>query len=103
MSTSLSAAQQAQAVIEAYIRTNGNGFFSGWYVGIARDPRNRLFQDHNVTQHGGLWIYQNCGLSSAARRVEKHFLGKGCKGGGSGGNYTTHFVYAYKITASTIE
>jgi len=38
--------------IKAYIQNNG-GAYSDWYVGIASDPKERLFTDHNVSEKGG--------------------------------------------------
>ena len=54
--------------------------YSQWYVGVATDPRARLFQDHNVNEQSDAWIYDNCGTDTAARSVEDYFLGKGCDG-----------------------
>ncbi|MEK7616663.1 MAG: hypothetical protein AAB414_01265 [Patescibacteria group bacterium] len=35
------------AEIKAYM-AQGGGSYSDWYVGIAADPRQRLFNDHSV-------------------------------------------------------
>lgn len=102
MATATNAELNAKSEIDAYIRKNG-GVYSAWYVGIASDPKKRLFVDHSVTEHGDLWIHLDCGTDSAARRVEQHFLAKGCKGGGGGGDRDTRFAYAYKVTPSTRE
>lgn len=93
---------QAIADIDAHIRKNG-GVYSAWYCGIASSPRDRLFNDHQVTEKGGAWIYRHLGTDTEARRVEDHFLRKGCKGGCGGGDRGTRYVYAYKITATTVE
>lgn len=102
MATATSAEQKAKAEIDAYIRKNG-GVYSAWYAGIAADPEQRLFTDHNVDKQRDQWIHINCGTDTAARNVENYFLAKGCKGGGGGGDHTTRFAYAYKITSSTRE
>ena len=102
MSTATSAEQKAIAEIDAYIRQHG-GVYSAWYVGIAADPRKRLFVDHNVNEQGDLWIYRGCGTETAARRVERYFLAKGCKGGQGGGDRDSRYAYAYKITPTTRE
>lgn len=102
MSTATSGLQQIVDEIDAYIRRNG-GTYSAWYIGIAASPRDRLFTDHNVSEHGGLWIYRDCGTDTAARSVEQAFLKVGCQGGGGGGDRTTRYVYAYKITSTTRE
>jgi hypothetical protein len=93
---------QVIADIDNYIRQNG-GVYSAWYCGIASDPRQRLFVDHNVDQHNGAWIYRDCGTDTAARCAEDCFLRKGCKGDGGGGDWTSRYVYAYKITSTTRE
>ena len=88
--------------IDAHIRKCGGGY-STWYVGIASDARDRLFNDHGVHEKGDAWIIRDAGSESEARRIEKYFLDRGCKGGGGGGDHTTHFVYAYKINSHTRE
>jgi hypothetical protein len=84
-----------------YIDKNG-GNYSGWYVGIAQDPRNRLFKDHNVDEIKGGWIYRNAGSKSTAERIEKYFVEElRTKGKPGGGSDDTTSVYAYKIEAYT--
>ena len=83
-----------------YIRQYG-GIYSQWYVGVASDPRDRLFSDHNVQERIDAWIYDNCGTDTAARKLEQYFLNLGCKGGPGGGDYNTKYAYAYKITINT--
>jgi len=90
------------AEIDDYIRRQG-GAYSSWYCGVAADPRDRLFKDHSVDEKNDQWIYDNAGTDTKARQVEKHFLDKGCKGGGGGGDQTTRYVYAYRITSTTRE
>lgn len=94
--------QSVVAEIAAYMRRYGGGY-SVWYIGIAADPRQRLFVDHSVRETGGAWIYYDCGTDVSARRVEQAFLNAGCKGGDGGGDWRTRYVYAYRITASTRE
>ncbi len=82
--------------IGSYIQNNG-GIFQEWYVGIASDPRERLFVGHKVVENGDAWIYREAMNSSEARTIEKFFLDKLVTGGGSGGgDYISKFVYAYK-------
>jgi len=88
--------------IDAHIRREGGGY-SQWYCGIASDPKNRLFNDHNVSEKNGWWIFRDAGSDDAARRVEDYFFRKGCKGGPGGGYNGTRFVYAYRITSTTRE
>lgn len=94
-------AQKALADITTYIQ-NHHPSYSQWYAGIATDPRQRLFSDHNVSENGGTWIYSGAGSENEAREVEKRLLQKGCKGG-TGGGVSPQHVYAYRITNSTRE
>jgi hypothetical protein len=95
--------QTAEQAIRDYIESCG-GVYSNWYVGIACDPRRRLFVDHNVDEENGRWIFQGCESSAIARDVEEFFVDiLGTKGGAGGGDLATRFVYAYKITLSTKE
>lgn len=93
---------QIAANIDAHIRKCGGGYPS-WYVGIATDPRERLFRGHNVDEKNGAWIYKDAGNDTNARAIEDHFIKKGCKGGDGGGSTTSRYVYAYKITSTTRE
>jgi hypothetical protein len=102
MATATTAEQKAIAEIDAYIKKNGGGY-PAWYVGIAADPRQRLFTDHSVFEKGDAWIFCDCGDDATARRIEQAFLNASCKGGGGGGDRDTRYVYAYKISASTRE
>lgn len=88
--------------IDGYIRQFRRPY-AEWYVGIASNPRDRLFVDHCVSETGDRWIFRDAGTDSAARALEQAFLNAGCKGGDGGGDYTTKFVYAYLITNSTRE
>lgn len=98
----MATAKEAFADITAYMNTNG-GAPSAWYAGIASDPRQRLFNDHNVAEQGGTWIYRTCSTDDDARIVEDALIRMGCKGGGGGGDASTKAVYAYKITPHTAE
>ena len=93
---------KAKTDINAHILKHG-GVYSKWYAGIAKDPEERLFTDHKVSKTKGTWIHRKCSTDTVSRRVEKHFLDKGCKGGPGGGDSSTKYVYAYKITSSTCE
>ncbi len=87
--------------ITDYINRCG-GSSAIWYVGRATNPRDKLFNDHNVQEEGGAWIYRDAGSESQARSIEKYFLDLGSCGGFSGGDNPT-YVYAYKITRTTRE
>jgi hypothetical protein len=89
--------------IVTYIANSGTNR-SDWYVGIATDPSDRLFIGHAVLKDSDLWIFRHAGTDTAARTIEAHFINKlGTKGGPGGGDYTSVYVYAYKITSHTVE
>jgi len=75
---------------------------SNWYLGIASNPEDRLFSDHNVSKDNGWWIYRDAETHNSARKIESYLLDT-CRfdGGPGGGDYTTKFVYAYRKTHTT--
>lgn len=73
------------------------------YVGIAKDPEDRLFNEHKVQKDDGIWIYCPANSSDCAREVEKYLLAKGAVGGPGGGDDDTIYVYAYKKESYTID
>ncbi len=88
-----------ESEIDNRIHKCGKGYRE-WYVGIAANPNQRLFEAHNVSQGDGAWIYRDAGSEIMAKSIEAVFLKKGCKGG-SGGGDKPHYVYAYKMTRTT--
>lgn len=95
-------AQKVYDVLAAYM----NKFTSpksSWYAGIASDPRDRLFSDHNVNESNGLWAFDVCSTDAEARSVEAALLKLGCEGGGGGGDNMTKSCYVYVITTETRE
>lgn len=83
---------------------SGEGNYSDWYVGITADPKKRLFTEHKVDEKNGIWIYREAFGSESARAVEDYFVNKlGTKGDVGGGDDTSNYVYAYKITSYTAE
>ncbi len=93
--------QQIINDINNHIRKEGGGY-RDWYVGISRDARGRLFNNHNVSEDNGWWIYRTADSSSAAREIESYFVNTlGMDGGTGGGDYYSNQVYAYKKTSFT--
>ena len=73
-----------------------------WYVGIASQPIQRLFDDHGVDDNQrDRYIYRRSISSLEARQIEKHFLLLGTDGGPGGGSEATEWVYAYQKGIST--
>ena len=73
------------------------------YVGIAKDPEKRLFNEHKVKKQGVIWIYCPANSSTCAREVEKTLIAQGADGGPGGGDDDTTSVYAYKKTPDTVD
>lgn len=81
----------------------GSDNMSGWYIGIATNPRNRLFSGHNVSEQYGSYIARDAGGEQHARDTENYLLqSTRCKGGCGGGD-CPRYVYAYKITSTTVQ
>lgn len=99
-------AESKQAIIDAIknlIKNNG-GNYSEFYVGIAKDPEDRLFNYHDVDKASGIYDYWEAYDDESAREVEKYCIDTlGTKGGGGGGDENSDNVYAYKITPDTDE
>ena len=87
--------QQILNEIVAHANKEGGGYGS-WYAGVASDPEQRLFSDHNVPRQDAWWIHREAASSTSARDVEAALLRLGFDGGPGGGDYTTEHVYAYR-------
>jgi hypothetical protein len=86
-----------------YVKQN-DAILSTWYVGIASDPKQRLFNDHGVIELDYGWIFRNCGSSDIARAAEAYLINTlGFDGGSGGGDQYSSFVYAYKKGSHTKE
>ncbi len=92
--------EEIKSDIKQWIREHG-GAYAAWYVGISKDPRHRLFDQHGVHEQNDWWIYRQAHSSTAARNVEAHFLSLGADGGPGGGEQDADHVYAYKKSAHT--
>lgn len=91
------------AEMSRYLKNRG--ILSYWYTGVASDPRQRLFLDHNVPQSGGNgWIYRECENAAIAREVVDHLIKNlGTDGEYGDGDDSARYVYAYRKTARTRE
>lgn len=93
--------QEIISEIDSYIEECGGGY-SAWYVGVSKDARDRLFNQHGVKEKGDFWIHRAASSSQIAREVEAHFVNKlGTDGGTGGGDETATMVYAYKKARHT--
>lgn len=95
----------AQEIVDAIVNYVGNEDRSDWYVGIAADATDALFNRHNVDKEGsnGGWIYDTAPSNAAARAAEKALHDGGFDGGPGGGDDKTRSVYAYRKAAATSE
>ncbi|NJM26673.1 MAG: hypothetical protein HC859_15545 [Bacteroidia bacterium] len=76
----------------------------GWYVGSTDDPEHALFHNHGVSRAMGIWHIKQVPALQIAKELEVELLDLlDAKGGEGGGSDKTVYIYAYKITASTIE
>lgn len=77
--------------------------FSQWYVGIATDANDCLFNRHKVNKNGH-WVFAKALTDKDAREIEKFLIDNHSTDGGcGGGDENTKFVYAYLITSETSE
>lgn len=88
--------------INTYVEKN-NSRHSNWYVGIATNPEERLFSDHNVDKTYGKWIYILADSEQIARDAEADLLNKYGYSGGPGGGDHPKYVYSYLKNSNTRE
>ncbi len=81
---------EIKAAIEKLVKSTKSKKYSIWTVGVTDDPKRRKAEHENTKA----WRQWNAGSETAARNVEKHFLGKGMKGGG-GGPGKADYVYIF--------
>ena len=93
--------QEIIAAVDAYMRQFQYPN-SDWYVGIAADPQERLFNGLNVDEDNGFWIYEHANSVETAREVEQAYLVGGHDGGGGGGSTDSTYVYAYVKLQGTV-
>ena len=55
--------------IKSHMQKRG-GEYSDWYVGISKDAKDRLFNDHSVKEKKDVWIYRSAS-SSGTRSLDK--------------------------------
>jgi len=61
-----------------------------WTVGVTDNPAE-LKQEHKNPRH---WRQLDAGTEEVAKKIEQHFLDKGCKNG-SGGGENANYVYIF--------
>ena len=81
---------QIKTAIENRVNSAKTKDYSIWTIGVTDDP-NRRKAEHGNPKY---WVQWNADSETAARNVEKHFLGKGMKGG-TGGSGKADYVYIF--------
>lgn len=82
---------QLKSTIE---RRKGSTSYSIWTIGITNDPERRKNEHENEGKNVKYWSHWTADSESIARKVEQHFLDKGMKGGGGGGE-NPRYVYVF--------
>ena len=67
-----------------------------WYVGVAADPRGRLFDEHQVHYQVDAWIYRTAASEKEAQHVQDYFMEYGLDGRKSVLRSGSCAVYAYR-------
>lgn len=67
-----------------------------WYVGVIIDPKQRLFDEHQVHYQNDAWIYRTASSESEALQVQAYFLKYGLAEGEEDWRPGACTVYAYR-------
>ena len=73
-----------------------------WYVGLASDAEEMLFNHHKVHRHIDSWIYRMADSSEVARHAHDACLQWECDGEKYPNDFVGTFVYAYLKSVNTI-
>lgn len=94
--------QQVKYEFLAYIK-EFDRTFSHWYVGVAAEPKETLFQMHGVRDAEDPWLYKQLLTNRAARTVQDYFLDQLKTAGARAQEQSENVdcVYLYKIAAHT--
>lgn len=85
--------------IETYM-SKFEGDYPDWYIGIAKNLDEELFQNHKVEENG-VWIAFGADTEEVAKKVESYFLNKKTHGNPKKLKENTRTVYVYKKNPST--
>jgi len=95
--------EEILAEIKSYIDKNSGSYnYTNWYVGISKNPMDRLFNGHGVKEKDDLWIWRQASSPDAARKIESYFMNILKTDGGAGGEEEeADWVYAYSKNSYT--
>jgi hypothetical protein len=94
--------QQVKYEFLAYIK-EFDPTFSNWYVGLADQPKQALFEHHGVRDAEDPWLYKQLLTNRAARTVQQYFI-EHLKTAGAPlieQSENVDCVYLYKVAAHT--
>jgi hypothetical protein len=83
-----------------FIRMEG-GHLATWCIGVSNEPKQRLFDEHQVHYQDDAWIYRTTASESEALNVQSYFLEYGLDGRKGGRRADYRMVYAYRKGIST--
>lgn len=87
--------------VKEYIVGTGSPF-SYWYVGVAENARDALFDAHGVSKESDLWIYRTARSSKIAHQIRDQFTSAlGAEGSKEAAPGDPKMVYAYRMAAHT--
>ena len=96
-------AKEIIADFDAHLQKSGKRYYSEFYIGVSKNARKRMFEEHHVDEEHSWWIYRTAASSEIARQVEKYYIDLGMRGGTGGGDDTATMVYCYVVTPTTTE
>ena len=82
--------QEIISSIEGYIK----GRYSSWTTGVTDRPDERKREHKQDGKDVSYWHEWDASTESVARRIERDFINKGCKGAG-GGLGNANYVYIF--------
>ena len=92
--------EQLKSILKQYMIKAGEGY-AAWYVGVCRDPKERLFKEHRVVETDGLWLYRRADNPETAEAVADLFVNWYGADGRPGTEENPTYVYAYKKAPGT--
>ena len=86
-----------------HLGRSGKRYYSEFYIGVSKNARKKLFEEHHVDMDSSWWIYVTAESACVAKMVEKHFLDLGMRGSNIDEDEASNMVYCYVVTPTTTE